>query len=167
MAAIQDKLPIMDVTNYQGALNRAHWDLLLDADPWVEAVRDYTPPQHSEAEVFLIGQAEKPYALCVIVPIKDGVEIKNIATRPIMRRQGMASALIHHVIALAKARGHKAVEIGTATIGRDQIRLYESLGFRQDGILKDFFLRYPEPIIENGQLCRDMVMLRFELSPSI
>jgi ribosomal protein S18 acetylase RimI-like enzyme len=156
----------MDVTNYQGALSRAHWNLLLDADSWLEAARAYTPPDNPQAEIFLIGQPQKPYALCVIVPIKDGVEIKNIATLPQMRRQGMASALINHVIELARQRGHAAVEIGTGETGHAQLRLYESLGFKRDGIIPGFFTNYPEPVIENGQLCRDMVMLRLQLLPT-
>lgn len=150
----------MDVAEYDAALTRAHWDLLLQADPWVEAVQAYTPPTCPEAEIFTIGKPRDPYALCVVVPIEGGFEIKNIATKTIMRRQGMASALIAHVVGLAQTRGAAIVEIGTATTGRDQIRLYEKCGFKKDGILRDYFARYPEPIIENGQLVRDMVMLR-------
>ena len=157
----------MDVSKYEGALTRNHWDLLLEADPWFEAVRAYTPPDNNEAEIFTIGQPKNPYALCVIVPIEGGFEIKNIATKTIMRRQGMAGALIEHVIELARVRGAEMVEIGTSTTGHDQIRLYEKHGFKKDGILRGFFLRYPEPIIENGQLVKDMVMLRLQISPSI
>ena len=153
----------MDVTEYQGELTRAHWDLLLDADPHFDAVLAYTPPQHGEAEVFIIGEAKTPYAICVIVPIEGGFEIKNIATTVMMRRHGMASALIHHVVELARERRADWVEIGTSTTSHDQIRLYEKLGFKQDGILRDYFLSYPEPIIENGLLARDMVMLRLNL----
>ena len=156
----------MDVIHYDKELKRTHWDLLLEADGWLEAVQKYVPPQNPEAEVFLIGRPHKPYALCVTVPIKDGLEIKNIATQTIMRRQGMASALIEHVIGLARQRGLAAVEIGTGTTGHDQIRLYEKHGFKRNGILPGFFLQYPEPIIENGQLLKDMVMLRLELSAS-
>lgn len=156
----------MDIIRYDRELNRAHWDLLLEADSWLEAVQKYVPPQNPQAEIFLIGRAHDPYALCVTVPIKDGLEIKNIATRPMMRRQGMASALIGHVIGLARERGLAAVEIGTGTTGHDQIRLYEKHGFKRDGILPGFFLQYPEPIIENGQLLKDMVMLRLEISSS-
>lgn len=153
----------MDVTEYQGELTHAHWDLLLDADPHFDAVLAYTPPQHGEAEVFIIGEAKEPYAMCVIVPIEGGFEIKNIATTVMMRRHGMASALIHHVVELARERRADWVEIGTSTTSHDQIRLYEKLGFKQDGILRDYFLNYPEPIIENGLLARDMVMLRLNL----
>lgn len=156
----------MDVIKYEGALKRAHWDLLLEADSWFEAVQNYVPPVNPEADVFLVGQTHRPYALCVTVPIKDGVEIKNIATVPQMRRQGMASALIKHVIAQAREKGLHAVEIGTGETSHDQIRLYEKLGFVRDGILPGFFTQYPVPVIENGQLCRDMVMLRLDLFSS-
>ena len=154
----------MDVTRYDKELTRAHWDLLLEADPWLEAVQKYTPPQNPAAELFVIGQPHKPYALCVTVPIEGGLEIKNIATRSIMRRQGMASALIQHVVDVARQRGLAMVEIGTSTTGHDQIRLYEKNGFKRDGILRGFFLRYPEPIIENGMLVKDMQMLRLTIS---
>lgn len=157
----------MDIVSYAGALNRAHWDLLLEADEWLEAVQKYVPPANPDAEMFLIGRPHKPYALCVSVPIKDGLEIKNIATLPMMRRQGMASALIRHVVELARQRGLAAVEIGTSETGRDQIRLYEKLGFKRDGIIPGFFLQYPMPVIENGRLCRDMVMLRLALTPQM
>jgi ribosomal protein S18 acetylase RimI-like enzyme len=154
---------VMDVTEYQGELTRAHWDLLLDADPSLEMVLAYTPPQLPEAEIFIIGEPKTPYAICVVIPVKGGFEIKNIATIMMMRRHGMAGALIQHVVALARGRGAGFVDIGTATVSHDQIRLYEKHGFQQDGILRDFFLRYPEPIIENGLLARDMVMLRLSL----
>lgn len=153
----------MDVSRYNKELKRTHWDLLLEADPWLEAVLKYTPPAAPDAEIFLIGRPHNPYALCVSVPIKDGLEIKNIATRTIMRRQGMASALIAHVVETARARGLSMVEIGTGTTGHDQIRLYEKLGFKRDGILRGYFLRYPEPIIENGLLVKDMLMLRRDI----
>lgn len=154
---------VMDVTEYQGELTRAHWDLLLDADPSLEMVLAYTPPQLPEAEIFIIGEPKTPYAICVVIPVKGGFEIKNIATIMMMRRHGMAGALIQHVVALARGRGAGFVDIGTATVSHDQIRLYEKHGFQQDGILRDFFLSYPEPIIENGLLARDMVMLRLSL----
>ena len=153
----------MDVTEYQGELTRAHWDLLLDADPSLDMVLAYTPPQLPEAEIFIIGEPKTPYAMCVVIPVKGGFEIKNIATIMMMRRHGMAGALIQHVVELARARGVGFVDIGTATVSHDQIRLYEKHGFQQDGMLRDFFLRYPEPIIENGLLARDMVMLRLSL----
>ena len=150
----------MDIVAYTDPLNRNHWELLLQADPWIEAVQKYLPPDNPQAEIFIIGRKRNPYALCVTVPIEGGLEIKNIATSVIMRRQGMASALIVHVVELARARGLSMVEIGTGTTGHDQIRLYEKLGFKRDGILRGHFLRYPEPIIENGQLLKDMVMLQ-------
>lgn len=156
----------MDIAAYTDELKRSHWDLLLEADPWFEAVQKYLPPRNPDAEVFLIGRSHAPYALCVTVPIKDGLEIKNIATQTIMRRQGMASALIGHVIGVARERGLAAVEIGTGETSREQIRLYEKIGFKRDGVLPGYFLQYPEPIIENGQLLKDMVMLRLEFSPS-
>ena len=60
---------VMDVTEYQGELTRAHWDLLLDADPSLDMVLAYTPPQLPEAEIFIIGEPKTPYAMCVVIPV--------------------------------------------------------------------------------------------------
>ena len=160
MAEGSVKLGTMDVLKLTGDLNRNHWEPLPQADPWIEAVQKYLPPDNPQAEIFIIGRKHNPYALCVTVPIEGGLEIKNIATSVIMRRQGMASSLIAHVVDTAQQRGLTMVEIGTSTTSHDQIRLYEKCGFQRDGILRGHFLRYPEPIIENGLLAKDMLMLQ-------
>ena len=68
----------MDVITYDKELNRSHWDLLLEADPRLEAVQKYVPPQNPDAEVFIIGRPHDPYALCVTVPIKDGLRSRTL-----------------------------------------------------------------------------------------
>ena len=64
---------------------------------------------------------------------------------------------------MLKARGARAVEIGTGNSSLDQLALYQKLGFRTTGIVAGFLDDYPEPIVENGIACRDMVRLRVEL----
>ena len=50
--------------------------------------------------------------MCVIVPIKGGFEIKNIATMSDDASARHGRALIHHVVKLARERGADWVEIG-------------------------------------------------------
>ena len=64
---------------------------------------------------------------------------------------------------MLKTRVACAVEIRTSNSSLDQLALYQKLGFRITGIVAGFFDDYPEPIVENGIACRDMVRLRVEL----
>jgi aminoglycoside 6'-N-acetyltransferase I len=55
--------------------------------------------------------------------------------------------------------------VGTADCGLAQIRFYERNGFVKYAIRKDFFIKnYELPIYENGQLLKDMIMLKYTLN---
>ncbi len=63
-------------------------------------------------------------------------------------------------IEVAKSKGYRTIEVGTANSSIGQLAFYQKCGFRITGVDKDFFVRhYPEEIFENGIQCRDMVRL--------
>lgn len=132
-------------------------DLLLEADPSEELVREYCESgcvYEAMVDDVLVG-------VYVLLPLSDTVmEIKNIAIAETMRGRGCGKKLILHALAEAKRLGFAAVEIGTGNSSVDQLMLYQKSGFRIDSVDHDFFTRnYPEPIIENGIRCRDMIRL--------
>jgi hypothetical protein len=46
----------------------------------------------------------------------------------------------------------------------NQLALYQNMGFRIAGVDVDFFTRnYPEAIVENGIVCRDMIRLKYDV----
>ena len=58
------------------------------------------------------------------------------------------------------------VEVGTGNSSLDALAFYQRAGFRIVGVIPDFFVdNYPEPIVENGIRCIDMVRLRLTLTP--
>ena len=64
----------------------------------------------------------------------------------------------------ARRRGFRTIEVGTGNSGVGQLYLYQKCGFRIVGVDRDFFVRhYPQPIVENGLLCRDMIRLAQDL----
>ncbi len=74
--------------------------------------------------------------------------------------KGIGKQLVMDAINVAKAKGYKTIEIGTGNSSIGQLALYQKCGFRIIGVDTDFFIRhYPEEIIENGILCRDMIRL--------
>ena len=56
--------------------------------------------------------------------------------------------------------GFQKIIIGTGNSSIGQLALYQKQGFEMERIEKNFFTKnYPEEIIENGILCKHMVIL--------
>ena len=142
---------------HEGDISPAQMALLRAADPDARKIAAY----HASGEVWVDAQGA---AIPIIQPPStDVLEIMNIAPAEHMRGQSHGKAFLQGLIAMLKARGARGVEIGTGNSSLDELALYQKLGFRITGIVAGFFDDYPEPIVENGIACRDMVRLREEL----
>lgn len=91
-------------------------------------------------------------------------ELKNIAVAPEWQKKGVGKALIDAAIAEARGAGGRQLDVGTGNSSLDQLAFYQKVGFRMRRIVPNYYtLNYPEPIHENGILCRDMLVLTLEL----
>jgi len=134
------------------------WDLLLLADPSVEAIEEYL----ADSEVFTATESGEVCGVCVLKQQKEQeYEIMNIAVPPDKEGRGIGMRLLEHVKAHLSGRDGIELKICTGNTSTDQIRLYEKAGFTRIGIVPGYFAKkYPEPIDENGELCEDLVVLR-------
>ncbi|WP_328515413.1 hypothetical protein [Halobacillus yeomjeoni] len=64
----------------------------------------------------------------------------------------LATEIYHH--------SYTYLVVGTSNSSLDNIAFYQKAGFRFHKINKDFFLRYPSPIVEFGIQALDMVVFR-------
>lgn len=134
------------------------WDLLLLADPSIEAIEEYL----AESEVFTATQSGEVCGMCVLKQQQEQeYEIMNIAVPLDKQGRGIGMRLLEHVKAHLSGRGGIELKICTGNTSADQIRLYEKGGFTRVGIVPGYFTqKYPEPIYENGELCEDLAVLR-------
>jgi ribosomal protein S18 acetylase RimI-like enzyme len=137
------------------------WSLLLLADPSIEMVSAYLKDSFclvAELDSSVLG-------VIVLLPKSEvDVEIMNIAVDENMQGKGIGRELIKHGIEAAKYKGFRRVEIGTGNSSIGQLALYQKSGFRIIEIDHDYFIRnYPDPIYENGILCRDRINLLLEI----
>ncbi|HHX8485342.1 TPA: GNAT family N-acetyltransferase [Vibrio diabolicus] len=135
--------------------------LLLEADPSEKCIRSYLPG----SLCFGAFEQGKLLEACVTNAKQAGIsEIYNIAVVPAYQAQGIGSGLLRFVLQELSVRGFRKVVLGTGTFGY-QLKLYQHLGFRVDGVIKDFFIdNYDEPIFERGRQHIDMARLSLTLN---
>jgi len=139
------------------------WELLLDADPSRARVESYLSDDYTRIAKYadrVIGV----YALARHEPTV--FELMNIAVAEDYQRIGLGRWLLGHAIGLAESKGARTVEVGTGNSSFDALRFYQRAGFRIVGVWPEYFVRnYPDPIVEDGLPCLDMIRLRLELTP--
>ena len=138
-----------------------HWELLLQADPSKQQIEKYI----KRGYIFELRWEGELAGIIVSTPkTVERIEIMNLSINEKWQGKGYAKALIEYACLFSAANGYRIVEIGTGNSSLNQLALYQKVGFRMVEIVRDYFIRYyPEPIFENGILCRDMVRLERKL----
>ena len=139
------------------------FDLLLLADERIKAIENYI--YDSDVYVAVENKHSQPIAVFVLCKRSDkDIEIKNIAVSERRQNAGIGSFLISEIKRIAITAQYENIIVGTPDGAARQINFYEKNGFRKYDLRKDFYVQnYPAPIIENGVMLRDMVILRMEL----
>ncbi len=117
-----------------------------------------------EGALYIWKEGEETAGVCVVVDQGDGVlELKNIAVAPRFQRRGIGRAMIE---ALAKRyRGRYRVLLAGTGEAPSTLGFYQHCGFTYSHRVKDFFLQYDHPIVEEGVQLKDMVYFQRTLEP--
>ncbi|TKD68812.1 GNAT family N-acetyltransferase [Pseudalkalibacillus hwajinpoensis] len=137
------------------------FELLLEADPSIYKIKEYV----EKGKCFIAVDKEVLQGVYILVAhTPNKAEITNIAVIEEERGRGLGKKLIQDALQRAKKLGMTSVEIGTGNSSIAQLALYQKCGFRICGIIQGFFDDYPEPIVEDGIRCRDMIRLTYQIS---
>jgi len=133
------------------------YDLLLDADPSMQAIEKYLP----FSEIYIAEFRERTIAVIALFALdNDALEIKNIAVEPSLQRNGIGRFMLEKAIQIATDKEFKTILIGTSNSSIGQLYLYQKCGFEISGIRHNFFIEnYTERIFENGIQCKHMIVL--------
>ena len=117
-----------------------------------------------EGALYIWKEGEETAGVCVVTDQGNGVlELKNIAVDPRLQRRGIGRAMIG---ALAKRyRGSYRVLLAGTGEAPSTLGFYQHCGFTYSHRVKDFFLRYDHPIVEEGVQLKDMVYFQRTLEP--
>ena len=134
--------------------------LLLLGDEQESMVNRYL----EEGALYIWKEGEETAGVCVVVDQGDGVlELKNIVVDPRFQRRGIGRAMIE---ALAKRyRGRYRVLLAGTGEAPSTLGFYQHCGFTYSHRVKDFFLQYDHPIVEEGVQLKDMVFFERTLEP--
>ena len=108
------------------------------ADPWSEG--SIASELDNPLSLWLV--AEQNGAVCGYVgsqTVLDETDMMNIAVRPDCRRQGIAAALIEELVSRLKERGSHILRLEVRESNAPAIALYNSMGFTQLGIRKNYY----------------------------
>ncbi len=135
----------------------AYMPLLLEADPSRAMIERYL----DAGELYVLMANGQTVAVAVMSEREDGsCELKNLAVAPDMRGQGYGAKLLRHLFKVMAAR-YDRMYVGTS---EGNVAFYERFGFVKDGVIADFFTEhYEEPIVEDGRVLRDMIVLARQL----
>lgn len=108
------------------------------ADPWSQ--RGIASELHNPLSLWLVAQ-EGQTLLGYIgsQTCLDETDMMNIAVSPASRRQGVARALIEALVSALRERGSKQLTLEVRASNGPARQLYESLGFLQVGLRKNYY----------------------------
>ncbi len=110
---------------------------------------------------YLASSGGKPVGAAVMRWEAAESELIYIGVDSRERGRGYGKAIVAALLDEAGQRQVKAVLVGTANAGLENIAFYQKCGFRMDSIRKDYFDYFAEPVYENGIRIQDMLMLRW------
>lgn len=117
-----------------------------------------------EGALYIWKEGEETAGVCVVTDQGNGVlELKNIAVDSRFQRRGIGRAMIE---ALAKRyRGSYRVLLAGTGEAPSTLGFYQHCGFTYSHRVKDFFLQYDHPIVEEGVQLKDMMYFQRTLEP--
>ena len=134
----------------------------LEADtftnPWTRDMLERELRQSDVARVYVVRLPGQPVAaFCACWLVYDELHINTIAVAANLRRQGTATALMSFLLAEGAAHGARRTFLEVRRSNVPAQRLYESLGFKETGIRKNY---YTQP--EEDALVLSLAMLSSE-----
>lgn len=108
------------------------------ADPWSQ--QSIASELHNPLSLWLVAQEGQTLLGYVgSQTCLDETDMMNIAVSPASRRQGVARALIEALVSALRQRGSKQLTLEVRASNGPARQLYESLGFLQAGLRKNYY----------------------------
>jgi [ribosomal protein S18]-alanine N-acetyltransferase len=109
-------------------------------NPWTREMLDRELRQSDVARVYVVRRPDcRVAAFCACWLVHDELHINTIAVDARMRRQGLATALMKHLLAEAAAAGAERTFLEVRRSNLPAQRLYERLGFTVAAVRRNYY----------------------------
>lgn len=92
--------------------------------------------------IYIFSYEKKHVGMFKIVPMTYRTShiayLGGVAIHPDFGGKGLGKLMMQAIIDLGKQKGLKRIELSTATLNNKAIRLYESVGFQKEGVLRNY-----------------------------
>ena len=123
----------------------------LFSDPWTKE-GFFTFLTKENTMFFVVEEKGKILAYCSMQTVLDQGDILNVAVCPEPQKEGIGYFLVDSMLKMAEITGIHMVHLEVRESNGTARRLYERLGFKKDGLRKDY---YTDPT-ENAVLMTKM-----------
>jgi ribosomal-protein-alanine N-acetyltransferase len=114
-------------------------------NPWTREMLARELHQSTVARVYALRlPGYRVAAFCACWLLVDELHINTIAVHPDVRRQGLASRLMEHLLAAAATEGAERAILEVRRSNVPAQRLYERLGFRVTGVRRNYYTQPEE-----------------------
>lgn len=108
------------------------------SEPWSAA--GYRSTLSGGNSLYLVAQVQdRIVGMCGVLQALDEGEINNVAVTKAMRGNGIAGAMLSELLQQGRKAGIKDFTLEVRVSNQPAIALYESLGFRSEGIRPGFY----------------------------
>lgn len=133
---------------------RAYHELLLLGDEDEAMLARYA----NTGDLLVAFDDGQPVGVALFVQASENViELKNLAVALAFQKRGIGTHLIQLGLIHYAGRYHEML-VGTGDRDQDNIQFYEHQGFVRNGVRKDFFNQYAQPIFVDGAPLKDMLL---------
>ncbi len=113
-------------------------------NPWTREMLVHELETSAVARVYVLRAAgRRVAAFCSCWILFDELHINTLAVDPELRRQGLATVLMKHLLGVAAAEGADRALLEVRRSNTPAIRLYESLGFQVTDVRRHY---YTQPV---------------------
>lgn len=131
--------------------------LILMADPNQEQVAEYLP----YCLILVAIDSDLTVGVLALSPEgKTRAEIKVLAVAPGYRRKGIGKLLLQEAGERARRLGFTELQVCTGNSSIKPFQLYQQAGFELTDVRWNYFTHhYPQPIVEEGIVCKHQLLL--------
>lgn len=97
---------------------------------------------------FVVEEKERILGYCSMMTVLDEGDILNVAVRSDRQKEGIGQFLVDSMLRMAEMQGIRLVHLEVRQGNGTARRLYQRLGFKEDGLRRDYY----ENPVENAVL---------------